>query len=258
MADAVALVHLRSSELARVELLPGHLRHDRGARQEHGRPAAHDHEVVQGRPVGRPAGRRSADDRDLRHEAGQADVFAEDLPVTLQRREALLHTRAGRLHEPDQRHPRAAGQLHDLHERLRLDLPERASGERRVLGVAVDLPAVHAPVASEDAVARPGTVAHPARAGLRAHEPQRPWIGQDLEALECRQALVGPVHERQRGCRCARRLAPARSRPGRVDHRAHTPCRQRTELCPPKPKEFETAIGGLPLGTLSGRALPGT
>ena len=75
VTDAVALVHTRAAQRSGVDLLAGHLGHDGRARQEHRRALAHDHEVGQRRAVGGSPGRRSADDRNLRDQARQADVL---------------------------------------------------------------------------------------------------------------------------------------------------------------------------------------
>ena len=80
VADAVALVHARAAERGRVDVLAEHLARRRRAGQEHRRVLGHDHEVGQRRRVGAAAGRGAADDRDLRHDAGQRDVSRKIRP----------------------------------------------------------------------------------------------------------------------------------------------------------------------------------
>ena len=207
-----------------------------GTGQEHRRAPGHDHEVVQRRAVGGAAGGRPADDRYLRHDARQADVLAEDRAEARERREALLHARSGRLEEPEHGHARAAGQAQHLDDRLRVRLPERAAGERRVLGVAEHLAPVDARVRREHAVAGTRALAHPARAHLGAQQLQRAGVGQHLQPLE-----------RRRGARRGARAARGSAR--------HAASRHSTALCPPKPNEFDSASTGAPPSEASsGRA----
>ena len=122
-------------------------------------------------------------------------------------------------------------------------LAERAAHEGRVLGVAEDRPAVDAPGAGDDAVARrrarsPSAVER--TAGAQRREAAR--VAERLEPLA------------RLGARSTAAALPERD--GRVMR-----ARQRTALWPPKPNELEIATSGRPVAVArrsSGRASPGT
>ena len=235
MADAVALVNARAPERDRIELLAGDLGDDGRAGQEHPRARAHDHEVVEGGAVGGAARSSTAYDGELGHEPRQAHVLAEDPPVAGEARQPLLHARARRLDEAHHGHARAMREPQHLRDALRMRTSERSAEEGGVLRVAAHLAAVHARVPDEHPVAGARALTHPRREDACAKQPQRSGIGERLQALERRELLVRALGEGER----------------------HVPSRHSTALCPPKPKEFESASGARPL-TASARARPGT
>ena len=67
-------VRSRAAQLLRRDQLAGHLLDDLRPGDEHLRALGLDDEVGQRRAVGRAAGARPADQRDLRHGAGEHDV----------------------------------------------------------------------------------------------------------------------------------------------------------------------------------------
>ena len=162
-------------------------------------------------------------------------MLAEDRAVARERGQALLHARAGRLDEPEHGHARAAGQAQHLDDRLRVRLPERAARERRVLRVAEHLAPVDPRVRREHAVAGTRALAHPARAHLGAQRLQRSGVGQDLQALERRQALVGALEQRERHARlqAQHRVVAAEAERVRQRERRRGPRRRRSGRAAP-------------------------
>ena len=123
------------------------------------------------------------DHRDLRHLPGQLHALAEDAAVAAERGDAVVHPRAARGDEADDRHARAARELHHAHDRVGVRLAERAAGERLVLRVAVHRPARDRPGGRHDAVA----LAHPLRLAPwqhgRADHVERSRVAEKFEPI---------------------------------------------------------------------------
>ncbi len=119
------------------------------SRDEHLRGAAHhEHEVGQGRGVGRSARAGSQHDADLRDDPGVADVALEDAAVAGERAHAFLDARPGAVAQAHDGGAGGGGHVHDLVDLLGVRLSEGASEDPEVVGVGED-----------------GTSPHPAPAG---------------------------------------------------------------------------------------------
>ena len=238
MADAVAVVDARPAQRPGVDLLAERLAHDARAGEEHRRVLGHQDQVGEGRRIGAASGRGAGDHRDLGDDPGQPDGVAEDAAVACERRGAFLHAGAARLHERDDWDPGTLCQLEHAHDRLGVELAERAAQVGAVLGVADDRAAVDRAGRAHDAVARDGALAEPRGEGARAQDIERAGVAQRLQALE--------------------RVKSDRGGDGGRRGHCLTPCITSATLWPPNAKEFEIAAGTRPLPVTSGRASSGT
>ena len=135
------------------DLLAGHLLDDLGPGDEHLGLAGHDDEVGQRRGVGRPAGAGAADQRDLRHGAGELDVGEEDPAVAGERVDALLHAGPAGVVDEDERAAGLSASSITSATLLAVDLAGRAAQDGEVLAGQVDEAAVDgaAPVTTPSA-----------------------------------------------------------------------------------------------------------
>ena len=196
VAHAVALVDARSAELIRGHVLPERVAHDARPGQEHARLLGHHDPVGQRRRVRSAARGQPGDDRDLGNTARQLHDPVKDAAVAAERGHALLHARAARGHEADDRRLRLVRQLEHAHDRVCVLLAERPAGEARVLGVAEHRPAVDLTGTRDYAVAGACLLAHCRRDDLGADHLERARIAQRLEALERAERSLGAGCER--------------------------------------------------------------
>ncbi len=134
------------------DLLAGHLLDDLRPGDEHLGLARLDDEVGEGGRVGGAAGAGAADERDLRHGAGEHDVGVEDAAVAGQRVDALLNAGAAGVVDEDERAAALEGQLHHVGDLEGVDLAGGAAEDGEVLAGEVDEPAVDGGGAGDDAV----------------------------------------------------------------------------------------------------------
>ena len=104
--------------------------------------------------VGGPAGTGAADERNLRHRAGEHDVGVEDPAVAGQRVDALLDAGAAGVVDEDERAAALERQLHHVGDLEGVDLAGGAAEDGEVLAGEVDEPAVDGGGAGDDAVGR--------------------------------------------------------------------------------------------------------
>ena len=166
LAHTAALLDAGTAQLRCSHLLAERVANDARAGQEHARVAGHHHPVGQRRGIRAPACRQGGDDRDLRDPARQVHGLAEDSSVPAEPGKSLLHPRAARSDEPDDRRLRAACELQHAHDRVRVGLAERATDIRRVLGVTEDGTPVDEPGAPDHSVPAPDLRAHVTRRHL--------------------------------------------------------------------------------------------
>ena len=115
--------------------LAGHRLDDLGTGDEHvGVVPGHDDEVHQRRRIGGAARAGAADDRDLRHHAGQQHVLVEHAAVSRERVDALLDAGAGGILECDDRRAEFRRLLHHRHDLLGVHLAQRAAEHGEILG----------------------------------------------------------------------------------------------------------------------------
>src|SRR5262249_26889279 len=141
--------------------------------------------------VAAAAGRHATDDGDLRHDARQQDVLAEDAAVAAERGGALLQARAAGLDEADDGDPRARRELHHRGDRVGVRGAQPAAGGARVPRVDGDGAAGHAAEAADDAVALARTLAELRRHHARADDFEAALVAQQLEPLVRAQPPVG-------------------------------------------------------------------
>ena len=103
------------------------------------------------------------------NDAGEERVRVEDLAVARERLDALLDPRAARVVEADDRKAGPEGALEALADLRGVELADRASGDREVLGERVDSPTVHPSLAGHDSLSRerPGRPARSSPPGPR-------------------------------------------------------------------------------------------
>jgi len=124
--------------------------------------------------IGRAAGARPADQRDLRHHARQQHVGVEDLAVARQRVDAFLHARAARVVDEDEGRAGLQGHVHDVGDLLGVRLARRAAGDGEVLAGEVH----------EAASDRGGTGDHAISGqGLSGHAEERGAVGGEEAGL---------------------------------------------------------------------------
>ena len=150
----VGHVGFGAAQLLRGHALAGDALDHLRAGDEHLRLARLDDEVGQRRAVGRAARAGPADQRDLRHRAGEHHVGVEDLAVAGERIDALLHARAARIVDEDERRAGLQGLLHDLGDLDRVHLAGRTAGDREVLAGQVHQAAADGGRAGHHAVRR--------------------------------------------------------------------------------------------------------
>ena len=209
VGDAVARVDARAAELLGRDLLArDRLDHLRAGEEQPRARARHHHEVAERRRVGRAAGARARDDGDLRHARG--GLRAEDRRVGVERRRALLQSRAAGVQEADDGRAGAVGRVDGARDRL-------AAG-----GARASRPAPRRPAPTRTRGARPRGPSPP-----RRRRPRR-----------CARAGTCPG---RRAGRCGR--AGARSRRGwrRLRSCVHAARIARQAFWPPNPNEFESA-----------------
>ncbi len=139
----------------------------------------HEREVGQRRRVGRAAGTRAHDGRNLGDEAAGLGVALEYLREADQRIDALLDAGPARVVEADDGHAVLDGLVHHLADLLGDDLADRPAQHREVVGEEEHLPAVDVAVAGDDGVAGERLVRHP--------EVGRPVLDEGVDLVE------GPV-----------------------------------------------------------------
>ena len=205
----VGHVRVGAAELLGGHDLAGHLLDDLRAGDEHLRLPRLDDEVGQRRAVGRAAGARAADERDLRHRAREHHVRVEDLAVAGEGVDAFLHARAARVVDEDERRAGLQRHLHHVGDLGRVDLAGRAAAHREVLAGEVDEAPGDGRRPGDDAVGREVLV-RPCRTAWRGAARTGPTPGscRDRPARRCVRA--------RRACRpcAASRGGPAR-RPAR-------------------------------------------
>ena len=164
-------VHVRAPERRSVDVLEDDLLDHLRTRHEHQRVGAgEDDEVGDGRRIHRAPGARPEDDGDLRHPTRQANVAAEDLSVSGERRDALLDAGASRVEQPDDRRADALREVHTLADLERVRLAERPAHEAPVLRERDDDLPVHATRRDADAVAVEALPVHAPVPGLVVRE----------------------------------------------------------------------------------------
>jgi hypothetical protein len=151
-----------AAEVLEVDLLAGHRLDDVRAGDEHVAGLVDHHgEVGDRRGVHRAARARAHDQRDLRDDAGGADVAEEDVAVEAERNHALLDPRAAAVVDPDHRDAELGRQVHHLDDLLAVDLAERAAEHRGVLAEHGHRTAVDGTGAGDHAVAERALGVHP-------------------------------------------------------------------------------------------------
>lgn len=131
---ALGGVDAGAAELLGGDILPGHLLHHLGAREEHVAVAlGHGDEIRDGGTVHRAAGAGPQDQADLGHHAAGEHVTQEDIGVTRQGVHALLDAGAAAIVEPDHRRADLYGQIHDLADLLGEGLGEAAAEDGEIL-----------------------------------------------------------------------------------------------------------------------------
>ena len=152
----------------------------------------------QRRRVDRATGTGAHQQRDLRHDAGEAHVAAEDLAIAGQRLDALLDAGAAGVVDAHQRPATAASQVLHLGDLLGVRLAKRATQDGAVLRVGVDDAAVDLTKAADDAIARQIALGHAKQARAVLHLPIE--LGETARVehlLEARQrGQLGATHQR--------------------------------------------------------------
>src|SRR5690606_629311 len=130
---------------------------DVGAADEHlGVVPGHDDEVGEGGGVGGAAGAGAGDDGNLGDDAGEQDVFEEDLAVAGEGFVAFLDAGAAGVVDADDGHAGLDGVFHEVADFLGVHAADGAAADGEVLAVGGDGAAVHVADAGDDAVAGHG------------------------------------------------------------------------------------------------------
>ena len=163
-------VRLRTAQLLRRHALAGDALDHLRTGDEHLRLARLNDEIGQRRAVGRAARARSADQRDLRHRAGQHHVGVEDLAIAGERIDAFLHARAARIVDEDERRAGLQRLLHDLGDFDGVHFAGRTAGHREILARQVHQAAADGRRAGHHSVGRKALAGHAEQRGAMLGE----------------------------------------------------------------------------------------
>ena len=156
------LVHLRAhaAQFLRRYHLAGHLLDHRGPGDEDQPVARLDDEIGQRRAVRRAARAGSADQRNLRHHAGEHHVLVKDARIPRQAGDAFLHARAARIVDEDERRAGLHRRLHGVGDFVGVDLARRAAGHGEILAGHMDRPPGDPPAPGDHSIGRQILIAH--------------------------------------------------------------------------------------------------